>query len=154
MIRNSFLFFLLIFIFVSCEKGVFYSEVRSFKNSEWKAKDKKSFDVVITDTSAYYDIVFFMRVGTDFDYNNAWVYLHTTMPDKMKYKEAQQFFVSNEKGEWLGKKSGSLVEAEMAFTNRKFGQAGKYHFVLEQASTQKVLNQVSDVGLKITKRIK
>lgn len=141
----------MLLLLVSCEKGLYFSEVRNFKHNVWEAKDQQKFEVEITDTSVLYDIIFFLRVDTDYDYNNAWIYLHSTLPDKKEYKEAHQFFISNENGEWLGKKSGSLVESEMIFSGRKFPQAGKYKFVIEQATTQKRLSHISDVGLKIIK---
>lgn len=139
----------LIFVLFACGKSTYFSKVYSFKNNTWKATDLKTFVVDIKDTSTVYDIVFFLRVGTDYDYNNAWVYLHSTLPDKTKYKEAHQFYVSNEYGEWLGKKSGSLVESEMIFAKRKFNKMGKYTFTIEQATTEKELRHVSDLGLKI-----
>lgn len=142
--------FALFFFLLSCEKQPYYSKVYSFKNSVWKASDLKTFHVDITDTSKVYDIIFFFRVNTDYDFNNAWIYLHSTLPDKSQQKkEAHQFFVSNDMGEWLGKKSGSLVESEMIFAKRKFPQIGKYKFVIEQATTNEELKHVSDLGLKI-----
>jgi gliding motility-associated lipoprotein GldH len=139
----------LFFFLLSCEKSTYYSKIYSFENSTWKANDLKTFDVEITDNTKIYDIVFFVRVGTDYNYNNAWVYLHSTLPDKSTYREAHQFFISNDLGEWLGNKSGSLVESEMVFGKRKFDQVGHYKFVIEQATTQKELKYVSDLGLKI-----
>lgn len=138
--------FLLLF---SCGKSPYYSKVYSFKNEIWKAEDKKTFVVNITDTTTLYDIVFFLRVGTDYSYNNAWIYLHSTLPDKSTYKEAHQFYISNDIGEWVGKKSGSLVESEMVFAKRKFNKIGKYTFTIEQATTQQELRHAADIGLKI-----
>lgn len=146
---NKLLSIALLFFLFSCGRSAYYTKVYRFENNTWKAKDLKTFDVEIKDTSKVYDIVFFLRVGTDYNYNNAWIYLHSTLPDKSEHKEAHQFFISNDIGEWIGNKSGSLVEAEMVFGKRKFDQLGHYKFVIEQATTQKELKYVSDLGLKI-----
>jgi gliding motility-associated lipoprotein GldH len=140
-----------LFLLVSCGKSPYYSKVYSFKNDRWKASDLKTFVVDVKDTTSLYDIVFFIRVGTDYDYNNAWIYLHSTLPDHTTYKEAHQFYVSNDVGEWLGNKSGSLVESEMIFAKKKFNKLGKYTFSIEQATTEKELKHISDIGLKIIK---
>lgn len=136
----------------SCKKAPLYSTVQTFKDNTWLAEDIRKFEVEITDTSKTYDITFFLRVDTEYDYNNAWIYLHSTLPDSSQHKEAHQFYVSNENGEWLGMKSGSKVESIMIFPNKKFAIPGKYTFALEQATTNQQLTHVSDLGLKISER--
>lgn len=150
--KPSFLFFFVFFslIFLSaCSTSPTYSKAYDFKDGVWKANEPLTFEIDITDTIKSYDILFFLRVNLDYDYNNAWINLHSTLPNNEKYKESHEFHISDEKGNWLGKKSGSLIECEMLFKNRKFPTVGKYTFTIEQATTNAQLSNVNGFGMKL-----
>lgn len=151
LVKLSMIVIFLSFLTFSCGDRPFYSEVRNLPKQTWNDDEGAVFEFEIKDTTVAYNLNFFLRVGTNYAFNNAWVYLHTTLPDGKKFKEAHQFYISNDLGEWLGKKSGSLVESKMLFEKKKFPQIGKYKFVVEQATTQKQLKDVEAIGLIIRK---
>lgn len=146
----NYLFIAVIMTLASCSKNTEYAKVYDLKNDTWSQSNLLDFSFEVKDTTKSYDITFFMRVSQDYDYNNAWITLHSTLPDNKTYKESHEFRMSDDKGNWLGKKSGSLVECEMIFKNRKFPEIGNYKFVLEQATTKEELSQVNSVGMTLS----
>jgi hypothetical protein len=52
-------------------------------------------------------------------------------------------------GNWIGKKSGTIVEHQLIFKRRKVPFKGKYKFKLEQAITEKSIDEVLDISLEV-----
>jgi gliding motility-associated lipoprotein GldH len=141
--------FLLLFVITSCGDNPYFQESVSFTNLTWSRKQKPTFVVDIKDANKTYEMILTFRTSTHYQYRNAWVYLNSVTPDKKRYREPFEIQISDDKGYWLGKKTGSIVENKLVFRNRKFPIAGKYTFVLEQGVIQKVLYGVYDIGLEL-----
>jgi hypothetical protein len=52
-------------------------------------------------------------------------------------------------GNWIGNKSGTIVEHQLVFKRRKVPFKGKYKFELEQAITEKRVTEVLDISLEV-----
>jgi hypothetical protein len=52
-------------------------------------------------------------------------------------------------GNWIGKKSGTVVEHQLIFQRRKAPFKGKYKFELEQAITEKRVTELLDISLEV-----
>lgn len=139
-------------LFTSCTQPTFYEKVNKFENKTWKQNDIAEFDVNIDDTTAVYQFVLTLRTTTDYQYNNMWVFWTTTTPDGTVTREPFQFKITDNSGNWIGKKSGSIVENQLTFSERKLPMKGKYKFRLEQAVTENVVDEVLDLGLSIEKK--
>lgn len=149
-LRNIFAFFFLVGILTSCTENVFYEKSYSFKNNSWEQKVKPMFKVEILDTSKFYDFTITLRNTTDYSFNNCWLYLNTKTPTKIKAREPFEIKITNPDGTWIGNKSGTTVENLLHFNRRKFPMKGIYYFQLEQAVIQESLDQVLDIGIRIT----
>lgn len=141
--------FLLLFVLTSCGDSPYFQQSVSFTNLTWSRKQKPTFVVEIKDVSKTYDMTLTFRTSTHYHFRNAWIYLNSITPDKKKFREPYEIQISDDKGYWLGKKTGSIVENKLVFRNRKFPTPGKYTFVLEQGVIQKVLYGVYDIGLEL-----
>lgn len=149
---RSFLVLVLIltsFIFTSCDNDAFYHVSYSFKNHTWSRKQKPTFNVEIKDTSVLYDFVLTVRTSTHYSFNNMWVYFISKTPDKQFVREPFEIKIADEKGYWIGKKTGSIVENQLVFKRRKLPKIGTYYFMLEQGITDKVLYNVYDISLEM-----
>ena len=147
-VKILFLLFVGLF-FVSCTDQSFYEKSYSFKRNTWNQKVKPMFKVEIKDTSVYYDFILTLRNTTDYAYSNAWIYLNTKMPNKIKGREPYRIDITNPDGTWIGTKSGTIVENLLYFKRRKFPIKGIYYFQIEQAVVQENLTEVLDIGLRI-----
>lgn len=141
--------FLGMLFLTACQEQPYFQQSYSFKNNTWAKKNNPSFTIDINDTSKAYNFILTLRISTGYEYNNAWIYLNSKSPNKEFAREPFEIKITDEKGRWLGKKTGSIVENRLVFRNRKLSKPGKYTFVFEQGITKKVLYDVLDLGLEI-----
>lgn len=147
--RNWFILLVFAAFFASCTEPVFYEKSYSFPKNTWNLKVKPMFKVEIEDTAKLYDFTITFRTTTDYSFNNCWIYLNTRTPNKIKAREPFEIKITNPDGTWAGKKSGTIVENQLAFKRRKFPLKGVYFFEIEQAVVQENLGEVLDVGIRI-----
>jgi len=136
-------------LFASCSDQAFYEKIYSFESKEWNQKVKPSFQVEIEDTSANYIFIITLRTTTDYDYSNLWIFLSSTSPGGENGREPFEFKITHSDGSWIGKKTGTIVEHELRFSQRKLPQKGTYTFTLEQAITASKIDEVLDIGLRV-----
>ncbi len=149
-IPRVFALFILIGTFYSCSEQPFYEKVYSFEKSQWNQRVKPSFSVDVKDISKEYNFVVTLRTTTDYKYSNLWIYMNTVTPDGSKAREPFQIQITNSEGAWVGKKTGTVVEHYLQFNKRKLPKKGTYIFTLEQGITQTKIDEVLDIGLRVT----
>jgi gliding motility-associated lipoprotein GldH len=142
-------FFLLCLFLTSCTQEAVYTKAYRFKNEQWEQNVKPHFEVEIKDTTQLYDFIFTLRSTTDYAYNNLWIFLRTTPPFGKSVREPYEIKMADPNGNWIGKKSGTIVEHQLIFKRRKVPFKGKYKFVLEQAITEKIVDEVLDISLEV-----
>ncbi len=134
----------------SCSEQPFYEKVYSFKNNEWSQRVKPSFTIDIKDINIEYNFVITLRTTTDYKFSNLWIYMNTVTPDGTKAREPFQIAVTNADGSWAGIKTGTIVELPLQFNKRRLPKKGKYTFTLEQGITDSKIDEVLDIGLRVT----
>jgi gliding motility-associated lipoprotein GldH len=134
----------------SCSEQPFYEKVYSFKNNEWSQRVKPSFTIDIKDINIEYNFVITLRTTTDYKFSNLWIYMNTITPDGTKAREPFQIAVTNPDGSWAGIKTGTIVELPLQFNKRRLPKKGKYTFTLEQGITDSKIDEVLDIGLRVT----
>lgn len=139
-----------LFILFGCSSIPVYEKVYVFENNKWDQSVKPQFNVNIVDTSKLYDFTITLRTTTDYMYSNLWIYLNSKTPDKQQSREPFEIKITDTNGEWIGKKTGSIVEHTIYFTKRKLPIKGKYIFTIEQGITESIIDQVLDVGMVVT----
>lgn len=138
-------------LLVSCSEAPYFEKVVSFKDSTWTQAQKPAFKVEIEDTSVLYDFVLTLRTTTDYKYSNLWFFWTTKTPSGEKIREPFELKITNPDGSWIGNNSGTIIENQLHFRQRKMAPKGTYVFTLEQAITESTVGEVLDVGLKIEK---
>lgn len=146
------LFFLILIIgLTSCSERPYYEKVYSFKNNEWKQDQKSVFKVNIDDTTAIYRFVLTLRTTTEYKNSNVWLFWNSKTPQKENVREPFEMKITNPDGSWMGKSSGTIVENQLIFADRKISIPGEYIFTIEQAVTAEKLSDVLDIGLSVFK---
>lgn len=136
-------------LLASCSQDAIYTKAYRFKDEQWAQNVKPQFDVDIQDTTQLYDFIFTLRSTTDYAYNNLWIFLRTTPPIGKSVRAPYQIKMADPNGNWIGNKSGTIVEHQLIFKRRKVPFKGKYKFELEQAITQKRVAEVLDISLAV-----
>lgn len=140
------------FVIASCGDNPHYDKTFAFENKTWDQRVMPSFTVDIPDTSNVYDFVITLRTTTSYSFNNLWVFLNTKTPSGVIGREPFQIRIANDDGSWIGTKSGTVVENQLVFNARKFPEKGTFKFTLEQGISEETIDEVLDIGLRISER--
>ncbi len=140
----------LIIILTGCGDSPVFDETHSFTNRTWSQDDKPSFKVTIDDTTKIYNFTLTLRTTTDYKYRNLWVFMKTQTPAGITAREPFQIPITDDKGNWIGNKTGSVVESPLQFLGRKMPEKGTYIFTIEQGITLSEIDEVLDVGFRVT----
>ena len=80
-----------------------------------------------------------------------YLYAEIDFPNGKSRADTFQLFITDKKGHWNGEKSGLLVNFQYSLYRKiKFPIKGKYHFKLNQAMRDTVLENILSLGFKIT----
>ncbi len=109
-----------------------------------------SFDIL--DTTKSYDLIVTLRVTTSYNYNNLWMFINTKTPSGKTQRSPFEIPVSNPDGSWVGTKSGTVVENQLVFQDKKFPEKGKYTIGIEQGIVEETIDEILDIGLTVRER--
>ena len=77
------------------------------------------------------------------------MFLHTTFPNGNQTHDTIECILAYPDGRWVGDGSGRMRTAKILLNNNlRFPISGNYHFEIEQAMREPVLEGVADVGLR------
>jgi len=111
---------------------------------------KFTFD--IKDSAASYSILFNFRHGGNYPYKNIYFFSRFKSPDGKIAVDTAQMILADHKGRWMGKGIGDLYDYQFKFKSGKiFPEKGEYELLIEQAMRDKVLPDVTDIGIAIKK---
>jgi gliding motility-associated lipoprotein GldH len=83
------------------------------------------------------------------------IFSEINFPNSKTRTDTFEIILMDKKGHWKGNKSGIMVNYNYSlYKNIKFPIKGKYKFRFVQAMRDTVLEEVKNLGLKITKPIK
>ena len=135
---------------LSCSNNnVIYDESVVIPNASWNNQDLPYFDVNIEDTTSSYNFYFNIRHLENYKYSNFYMFLHTTFPNGNQTHDTIELILAYPDGRWIGKGSGSMRSNQILLNNNlHFPLRGNYHFEIEQAMREPVLNGITDVGVK------
>ncbi|MBE6336562.1 MAG: gliding motility lipoprotein GldH [Lentimicrobiaceae bacterium] len=138
-------------IISSCgDKNVVYDESIIIPNAEWDNKEFPYFDININDTLTIYDFYLNIRHLENYRYSNFYMFLHTTFPNGNQTHDTIECIFAYPDGRWIGDGSGSMRDLKILLNNNlRFPIKGNYHFEIEQAMREPVLEGITDVGLRI-----
>ena len=95
---------------------------------------------------------FQIRTTTEYPYSNLFFFMHIVKPDASIQIDTFQMILAEPNGKWVGNNSGTFVESEFLIAdNIKFPQEGEFIFNIIQGMQETVLEEVSDVGIRIEK---
>ncbi len=137
-------------ILSSCgDKNVIFDESVVINNSSWNNQELPYFDVNIEDTLSTYAFYLNIRHLENYRYSNFYMFLHTTFPNGNQTHDTIECVLAYPDGRWIGKGSGSMRASNILLNNNlRFPLSGTYHFEIEQAMREPVLEGITDVGVR------
>ena len=142
---------LMIIFLSSCgDKNSIYDESVVIPNASWDNKNFPYFDIQVDDTISSYDFYLNIRHLENYRYSNFYMFLHTTFPNGNQTHDTIECILSYPDGRWIGDGSGSVRNLKILLNNNlRFPIRGNYHFEIEQAMREPMLDGITDIGLRV-----
>lgn len=135
----------------SCgNQNVIYDESEIIPNAKWDYQERPYFDVNIEDILSSHAFYLNIRHLENYRYSNFYMFLHTTFPNGNVTHDTIECILAYPDGRWVGEGSGSMRTSKILLNNNlRFPLKGNYHFEIEQAMREPVLEGITDVGLRV-----
>lgn len=147
------LFSLILIVFYSCDSNRMYDKNKSIAGSNWQIKDFKKFDVEINDTLNLYKFYINVRNTGDYKYSNLFLFITTSLPDHFIVRDTAQLILADHDGRWLGTGTSNFKDNRLLLKKGiRFHQKGIYSFTIEHGMRDKILEGISDIGIRIEKQ--
>ena len=129
MLKQVGILFVLALLMGACTTKTSYQKSFAFEHEQWKQNVKPTFRVEIADTSAFYDFTLTLRTTTDYKYSNLWIYLNTKTPSGIAAREPFEVKTTYPDGNWIGNKTGSIVNTFYALEEEKCLKKGPIYLL-------------------------
>jgi gliding motility-associated lipoprotein GldH len=138
-------------LFASCQNNIFEKNT-TISKGEWSSKNIVKFEFQSTDSLTVSNVFVNVRHTGLYKYSNLYLFVSTEAPNGMIHKDTMQFILADVNGKWQGSGIGDVFDLRLAYKkNIKFGQVGKYKFSIQHAMRNEVLDNITDVGIRIEK---
>ncbi len=151
--------FLVVFIIITstfltaCTRLDVFEKNRVIPKNQWPYSLQPSFDFIIKDTTASYNVYIVLRHTDAYRYNNIWLNVGTQSPgDSTRYQKFELQLGTDAKG-WEGTGMDDIWELRKLITNGpvKFNKAGNYHFSVAQIMRENPLHHIMNIGIRVEK---
>jgi gliding motility-associated lipoprotein GldH len=142
----------------SCTSLELYERSVPLPGHQWKSEYTPSFDFIITDTTARYDVSLVFRHRDRYHYNNLWLQLSITDPQGKNYSYETDLLLGTNESGWLGAGMDDIYEHRISLQKDLVAQgvslrkAGTYQFRIKQLMREDPLEEVMNVGIRIEKK--
>ena len=147
---KNLLFFIVLFIHVSCNSNVVYDNSVRVANPTWHRDSVAQFTVDITDTTLNYESAILIRNSGDYKYQNLWLFVTEIAPDSTMCRDTVEYYLADNYGRWLGSGIGSLYTSLYYYKeDLHYSQMGTYTYVIEQGMRDDELKGITNIGIQI-----
>ncbi len=144
------LFFVGIFLLVSCNNSRVYNKYNDIEDHTWDKDSVCFFSYNAEDTINHYDVLLNIRHNSEFRFQNLWLFTVSTDPNGNIAKDTLECYLYNQLGEPLGQDYFFVYEMPLFYMqNIKFPIKGEYKFEIYQAMRDTILKGVESIGLTI-----
>lgn len=149
--KNNFFLIVLSFVFLqACSENNYYQENVSLPQTGWDMNEAVVFNTQIDDMQSFYNLKININYGTNYAYNNLWLFIKTTSPsNKMQIDTINCFFTDYEHN-WTGKCNKEHCNIIVPFADSvKFIEPGVYKFEIIHGLRENVIQNINEIGLII-----
>ena len=138
---------------ISCEnENIIYNKYFDLDSSKWSYNDSILFQWNIEDTSSSYNVDFQLRASNSYKWSNIFIFSDVFFPNGKARRDTFEYFLADKNGHWVGNRSGLIVHYDLPIYKKvKFPLSGEYKFLILQGMRDTILNEILNVGVKITR---
>jgi len=141
--------------FAACKNNDVFFQYKAVNAKGWNKDSLYTFDIQITDTTSTYNVYVNVRNRGEYPYQNLWLFLDKTSPDKVEMKDSIECYLADQRGKWLGSGIGSVMEMPILYQeNVRFNKSGMYRYKIVHGMRDTTLTGINDIGMRIEKIVK
>lgn len=150
--RKSSILLVIFLLTISCNQNDVFFQYQKIPQQVWSKDSVMNFDIHIKNKEIPHNFYIHLRHNGNYPYQNIWLFLQQTNPDKSVTKDSVEVYLADQYGKWLGSGSGSLNEMQIFYQkNFQFPDTGTYRFEIRQGMRDSLLQGINDVGVRIEK---
>jgi gliding motility-associated lipoprotein GldH len=151
--KKFFVLYLLSCILFSCAPDEIFFEYHSLNENGWNKEEAAVFQLNIDDSTMVYDTYLAIRNNNDYPFSNLWLFVDINAPDGSIRTDTVNIDLADVYGKWYGK-GLSLYNLTVPYEKSfRFPKKGLYRYVIRQGMRENSLKGISDIGLKISKKL-
>jgi gliding motility-associated lipoprotein GldH len=154
--KNRFLLAIFVSLtFAACKNNDVFFQYKAVNAKGWNKDSLYTFDIQISDTTSTYNVYVNVRNRGEYPYQNLWLFLDKTSPDKVEMKDSIECYLADQRGKWLGSGIGSVMEMPILYQeNVRFTKSGIYRYKIVHGMRDTTLTGINDIGMRIEKIVK
>ncbi len=151
--KYGILFIFFVVCFASCDgPDYLFQSTRLLKDDHWMISDSASFTFNVTDTNRYYNLQLEIDHGKKYPYENLYLRIGTTFPDRKYTSDLINIDLANTSGQWYsdcrGKTCSIYIDLQK---NLLFPQLGKYSLDIKPWMRMDTVPEIYRIELKVEK---
>ena len=144
---------LVVVMMTACNRNDIFFQYTAVNPEGWSKDSLYGFDVEIADTASLYNVYVNVRNNGTYSYQNLWIFLAKTSPDKGLERDSIELYLADQRGKWLGSGMGSVHNMPVLYQeNVLFHKAGIYHYSLVHGMRDTLLMGIHDIGIRVEKQ--
>ncbi|MCR5050021.1 MAG: gliding motility lipoprotein GldH [Paludibacteraceae bacterium] len=129
----------------ACRTDIVYTKFATIPSNEWHVDSVVRFEVPITDASATYRTLVYVRHTERYPYQNMWLFIRNA-----NHCDTIEFYLADDRGQWLGNSNHGFIEMPVLLDeNRHFPDTGTYVIEIQHGLRDTVLRGIADVGFEV-----
>ncbi len=134
----------------ACSNNAIYQQSKDLPNGIWEKDSAAVLPCYMSDSTGRYDVLIDLRNGTDYPYENLWLFVNLYNPKGEVFRDTLECMIYDFDGRPMGSGSGGKHHLAIQFLSGiQFQPAGKYKFEIIQGMRTDTLVGISDIGVRI-----
>jgi len=136
----------------SCNRNKFYEKNYKMTDNKWPKLQELTFEVPITDTAGYYDVVLNLRHTEYYAYANIIIGVNIITPNGEERYKHFDLMIKNPDNTFKGDGSGDIWDySKIIYEKLSFNTTGTYKFVMSNHMPLIETEGIMEVGLSVEK---
>jgi gliding motility-associated lipoprotein GldH len=137
---------------VSCDSQRIFDIYKRLPESGWHADSLQLFTFDVENTTQNHNLYFNVRNDRSYGFSNLWLFVKIIPPEGELITDTIQVLLAHPAGKWTGKGFSGIYTNQITYrTHVYFPVRGKYIIQIQHGMRPKVLEGLTDIGIRVEK---
>ncbi len=126
----------------ACDHATIYTHYQAVPINGWHQDSVLTFDFMVPDTTADYQVLINIRHTETYPYQNMWLFTN---------QDTIEFYLADDRGAWLGNGGNGYIEMPVLYEEAYHYSDTLQHISIRHGMRDSLLRGISDVGITVKK---